>query len=222
MGGVTRVYDWGPAGGGAPDALVLMLHGVGADGQDLISLAPLWADAAPGALFASPDAPQPCDMAPFGRQWFSLQDRAPEALLREVKASAPVLTDFIAGQLATHALPYDRLVLMGFSQGAMMALYVAPRLPGCIAGVLAYSGALLWEDDGAARRPPVCLVHGEADEVVPASAHRYARATLEKQGFAVSGHTTPALGHGIDEAGISAGADFLRAVLDHTLGKKSR
>lgn len=198
-----------------------MLHGVGADGQDLISLAPLWADAAPGALFVSPDGPEPCDMAPFGRQWFSLTDRSPDALLAELRRAEPVVRDFVAQQLAKYALPYDRLVLMGFSQGAMTALYAAPRLPERIAGVLAYSGALLWEDAGAAHRPPVCLVHGQADEVVPPSAHRYAHATLEKQGFAVSGHTTPALGHGIDEAGISAGADFLRAVLDHTLGKKS-
>lgn len=194
-----------------------MLHGVGADGQDLISLAPALGTAVPGAAFASPDAHQPCDMAPpgmmAGRQWFSLQSRAPADLLREVRASAPVLTDFIAQQLEKYGLGYDRLVLMGFSQGSMMSLYVAPRLPGRIAGVLAYSGALLWEDEGAAHTPPVRLIHGEADDVVPVSAYRYARRALEKHGFDVSGHATPGLGHGIDEAGIESGADFLRSVL---------
>jgi phospholipase/carboxylesterase len=190
-----------------------MLHGVGSDGADLISLAPLWSAAAPGALFLSPDAPEPCDMAPFGRQWFSLKDRDPQVLLQEVRRAAPTLQKSISTHLAQYQVSYSRLVLMGFSQGSMMALFAAPRLPSAVAGVMAYSGALLWEPEGAQHRPPVLLIHGEADDVVPLSAHRYAKQTLAANGFSVAGHTTPGLGHGIDQAGIEAGAAFLAQAL---------
>src|ERR671910_2370048 len=109
----------GPLAGGAPRQLVVLLHGVGADGQDLIGLAPMLAEKLPHALFIAPDGPQPCDMAPYGRQWFSLQDRRPAALLAGVKRAAPLLDAFLDELLERHGLDEGRLALLGFSQGTM-------------------------------------------------------------------------------------------------------
>ena len=162
--------QWGPAAGGPPASLIVLLHGVGADGHDLIELAPLLAPLLPQTLFIAPDAPEPCDLAPFGRQWFSLADRRPEALLAGVARAAPVLDAYLDGLLAQYGLTADRLALLGFSQGTMLALHAAPRRPAPLAAVLGYSGALI--DDGrlaAEHRsaPPVLLIHGDADEVIP-------------------------------------------------------
>src|SRR5215469_5079921 len=135
-----------PASGGAPRQLVILLHGLGADGNDLIGLAPYWAPLLPEAEFVSPDAPFPCDMAPFGRQWFSLQDRSPAAILAGVRASAPILDAFLDDALAARELAPAQLALVGFSQGTMMSLYVAPRRTAPVAGVVGYSGALVGTD----------------------------------------------------------------------------
>ena len=162
-----------PRAGGPPRQLVVLLHGVGADGNDLIGLAPALAERLPHAAFVAPDAPEPCDMAPYGRQWFSLRDRRPAALLAGAAASAPRLDAFLDGALARHGLANHQLALLGFSQGTMMALFVAPRRAPSIAAVLGFSGALLGAGRLAAEtrsRPPVLLVHGAADEVVPLEA----------------------------------------------------
>jgi phospholipase/carboxylesterase len=202
----------GPAGGGPADALVVLLHGLGADGNDLIGLAPQLGQVLPGAAFASPHAPFPCDMAPYGRQWFSLQDRAPAALLAGVRMAAPILDGFIDGELARLGLGDERLALVGFSQGTMMALFVAPRRAKACAAVLGYSGALVGPEllaEEIASRPPVQLVHGAADEVVPFQAMAAAVAALEANGVAVRSAARPGLGHGIDPEGLALGARFL-------------
>jgi len=115
-------------------ALVVFLHGLGADGNDLISLAPLLESVLPDTAFASPHAPFPCDMAPLGRQWFSLQDRDPDVLLAGVQAAAPLLNAFLDQELKAHGLSDERLALVGFSQGTMIALHVALRRPRPCAG----------------------------------------------------------------------------------------
>ena len=107
--------------------LIVLLHGVGADGQDLIGLAPALAGFLPHAAFVAPNGPEPCDMAPFGYQWFSLQDRRPEALRRGVQAAAPLVDAFLDDELERHGLEDRQLALVGFSQGTMTALHVAPR-----------------------------------------------------------------------------------------------
>jgi len=205
----------GPRHGAAPGSarsLVVLLHGLGADGNDLISLAPLLAQQLPQAAFVSPHAPFPCDMAPFGRQWFSLQDRDPAALLGGVRLAAPVLGAFLDAELARHGLGDDRLALVGFSQGTMMALFVALRRAEPCAAVVGYSGALIGAEvlpDDIASRPPVLLVHGEADEVVPVRALSAAVTALQANGVPVESETRRGLGHGIDERGLALGADFL-------------
>jgi phospholipase/carboxylesterase len=205
--------QFGPASGGKPDSLVLLLHGVGADGFDLIDLAPVWAEALPHTLFIAPHAPFPFQGAPFGRQWFDIMDRTPARLEAGLRHAAGILGEFTHAKLAELGLGGDRLALMGFSQGAMMGLFAGLRgavpAPACI---LAYSGALLAPESFAAEvtaRPPVLLVHGEADEVVPAIASRQAARALQAEAVPHELLLRPDLGHGLDDAGLAAGTALL-------------
>ncbi len=205
--------SWGPADGGAPRGLVVLLHGLGADGFDLIDLAPLWGRAVPGALFVAPHAPEACDLAPYGRQWFSVQDRTPARMLAGVRAAAGTLSAWLDAEQARLGLAPGQLALMGFSQGAMTALFCGLRRDPPPAAILGYAGRLLGAEAlGAelAARPPVLLVHGEADEVVPAEASRAAEAALRALGVAVAASYRPGLGHALDDAGLSEGALFLQ------------
>jgi len=205
-----------PRSGGNAAAVVVLLHGVGADGHDLEGLAPALAKVLPDAAFYAPHAPYPCDMAPFGRQWFSLQDRRPQTLLAGVQAVAPTLQQYLDMLLTHHGLAHDRLALLGFSQGAMLALHLAPRLPRPLAAVLAYSGALIDTtglDQPEIQRPPILLVHGDQDEIVPVQNHHAAVAALKGAGFNVQAMVRPGLGHGIDPEGLEAGSRFLKEAL---------
>ncbi|MGE0723866.1 MAG: alpha/beta hydrolase [Alphaproteobacteria bacterium] len=206
-----------PAAGGAPQEIVLLLHGLGADGEDLIGLAPYIAQHRPHARFLAPNAPYPCDMAPYGYQWFSLQDRTPAMMLAGAEAAAPLLDSFIDEALAEAALPDDRLVLVGFSQGTMMSLHVAPRRPRAVAGIVGFSGALLAPERLAAdarSKPPVLLIHGDADPIVPFQAMAVAERALGEGGFDVRTERRPGLPHSIDEPGIRRAVAFIAETLD--------
>ncbi|MCA3393590.1 MAG: prolyl oligopeptidase family serine peptidase [Roseomonas sp.] len=214
--------QYGPASGGKPDSLVLLLHGVGADGFDLIDLAPVWAEVLPNALFIAPHAPFPFQGAPFGRQWFDIMDRTPARLEAGLRHAAGILGDFTRAKLAELDLGGDRLALMGFSQGAMVALFAGLRgaVPAS-ACILAYSGALLAPESFAAEvtsRPPVLLVHGEADEVVPAMASRQAARALQAEAVPHELLLRPELGHGLDDAGLAAGTALLARSLPRIAG----
>ncbi len=207
---------FGPAAGGKPEQLVILLHGVGADGADLIALAPHWAEALPHAVFISPHAPYPYDMAPFGYQWFSLMERDPEALLAGVRLAAPMLEAFIGSALDERGLAAHRLALVGFSQGTTMALHVGLRRAEPVAAIVGYSGALIGPDVLAREiksRPPVLLVHGDQDPIVPVQALPAAAAALKAQGVSVETHVRPGLGHGIDADGLALGRRFLERAL---------
>lgn len=204
---------WGPASKGRIKGIVFLLHGVGADGHDLIDLAPRWSQAVPDALFISPHAPTPYQGAPFGRQWFDLSDRSPARLEAGVRAVAPVLDAAIARECAAAGIPETHVMLMGFSQGAMTALFCGLRRATPPAAILAYSGLLLGPESLGAElggRPPVLLVHGEVDEVVPVAGSRAAERQLRDAGVPVEAIYSPRLGHGIDDAGLSAGAISLQ------------
>lgn len=202
-----------PTSGGKAKQLVIFLHGLGADGNDLISLSQEFSRTLPDAHFISPNAPFPCDMAPFGYQWFSLQDRNPEKILAGVKNAAPILNGFIDAKLEELSLGDKDLALVGFSQGTMMSLYVSLRRPESCAGVLGYSGALVGAETMAEEiksRPPICLLHGTADMVVPYQCMTAAQEIFTKTGIDVECYTCEGLGHGIDMAGIEIGRKFLQ------------
>lgn len=196
--------------------MVILLHGLGANGADLIDLARYWEKALPDTVFVSPDAPFPCDMAPYGFQWFSLQDRSPESMLAGLKKAVPILNEFINKMLEQYDVPDEKLALAGFSQGTMMSLYAAPRREKRIAGVLGYSGALIGAETLAVEgvhKVPMHLIHGDMDSVVPVQAYHMAKAALVNSGFPVTGGVTRGLVHSIDEDGIESGAGFLQSVL---------
>ncbi|EWY39615.1 phospholipase [Skermanella stibiiresistens SB22] len=205
-----------PASGGPAKQLVILLHGVGADGDDLISLADYWGTLLPDAEFISPNAPDPCDMSPYGFQWFSLLDRSMPALTEGVKRVAPVIDAFIDSALAERGLMADKLALVGFSQGTMTSLYVALRRSDSVAAVLGYSGSLLAPELLATEiksRPPVLLVHGDADQVVPPRSLPAAQSILQSVGVPVEVEVRPGLGHGIDQEGLTRGGFFLKRAL---------
>lgn len=201
-----------PSAAGTARRLVILLHGYGADGNDLIGLAPHWARLLPDAAFVSPHAPFPCELGPFGRQWFGFESRDPAALLAGTQAAAGILDGFIDSELARYGLDASRLALVGFSQGTMMALHVALRRAQPVAAVVGYSGSLVAPERLGAEitaRPPVLLIHGDADQVVPYAALATARQALEAAGVPVTAETRPGLAHGIDEAGLALGGRFL-------------
>jgi phospholipase/carboxylesterase len=200
----------------APKSMVILLHGYGANGQDLLDLGTEWQTALPDTVFISPDAPDPCEMSPVGYQWFSLSDWSPLSLSAGATRAAPWVNTFIDEQLARYNLSEDRLALVGFSQGTMMALYAGLRRPQQIAGVLGYSGALICTEDWNythIQKPPICLVHGINDNVVPVAAYYHAVQTLEGAGFTVDGHPLHGLMHGINQYGMEVGQEFLTRVL---------
>lgn len=201
-----------PASGAAAKQLVILLHGLGADGNDLIALAPHLAQNLPDAHFIAPDAPFPCDMAPYGRQWFSLQDRDPAVMLSGIRMAAPILDGFIDKQTERFGLDAGSVALVGFSQGTMMSLHVAPRRPEPLAAVVGFSGALLAGEalsEEARSKPPVLLIHGDADEVVPVQATPAAAGALQDAGFTVETLICPGVPHSIDPAGLRRAIDFL-------------
>jgi phospholipase/carboxylesterase len=205
--------SWGPASKATPRQLVILCHGVGADGHDLIDLAPYWAKALPNAVFVAPHGPEPFDMAPVGRQWFPIGDLNPAKFGAGVRRAAPKLDAFIDRQLVRYELPETAYALMGFSQGAMTALFTGLRRPHAPRAILAFSGGLI---DPAAllaemrNRAPVLLAHGEIDNVVPASYSRDAGTALQAAGVPVETVFSPKLAHGIDDIMLTAGALFLQ------------
>ena len=209
-----------PASGEKPAQLVILLHGVGADGNDLIGLAPFFQRVLPEAAFVSPNAPFAFDMAPpsmgyGGYQWFSLQDMGPLARLKGVTAAAPILDNFIDDMLEETGLAEVNTALIGFSQGTMMALHVGLRRERQLAGIVGFSGMLCGPELLSAEirsRPPVLLVHGEADELLPVEALQAAVRGLEAAGVNVRYASRPGLGHGIDDEGLRLGMGFLAEI----------
>lgn len=205
-----------PASGGPARHLVVLLHGYGSDGNDLIALGQSWRALLPDAAFVAPNAPEPCPGNPQGYQWFELQTREFSEMWHGVNRAAPVLDAFLDRELAGLGLADGNLALVGFSQGTMMALHVGLRRRAPAAAVLGYSGTLAGPDklEGAAVvRPPVMLVHGDADEVMPFHGMFIAAQAMAKAGLAVEWHLSPGVAHGIDPAGLEIGGAFLKRSL---------
>ncbi len=186
----------------------MLCHGLGADGHDLIDLAPAWSHAVPDALFVSVDAPFPHESG-FGRQWWSVADRTPAVMEAGVRRAAGFLDAFIDAELERLGLPAEVYALMGFSQGAMTVLFTGLRRAVAPRAILAFSGALVAPESLAAElvnRAPVLLVHGEADDVVPVQRSRDAEGALRAANVPVEAAYVPRLGHGIDDTGLAMGA----------------
>ncbi|MEM7619502.1 MAG: dienelactone hydrolase family protein [Pseudomonadota bacterium] len=202
-----------PVSGGKAEHLIVLLHGYGADGNDLIGLASHWQSALPNAVFVSPNAPEPCAMNPFGgRQWFPLTLRDTDEYWRGVQSAAPSLNAFLDAELKKHNLTDEKLGLVGFSQGTMMALHVGLRrtvAPGAIVG---YSGLLAGPEhlqNEIKSRPPVYLIHGDQDDVIPVAALPLATKALQDVDINVQTHIAQGIGHGIDETGLQLAGKFL-------------
>lgn len=208
-----------PANGQAPDAAVVLLHGYGSDGNDLISLAPYWQPVLPGALFLSPNAPEPAAMTGFGHQWFAIDwsgDRLASRQTGVIKAR-PVVVDFLTDLWSQTGITPARTILGGFSQGAMMALHVGTSLPADqqLMGVVGASGAFLPPEGFGGpdlARPPICLVHGDRDDVVDHQHSVDADSVLTNAGFDVTFHTSRGTGHGISPDGLDVITKFLTRV----------
>jgi len=205
-----------PRSGGKPKQLVMLLHGWGADGPNLIDLADGFAGALPDAQFIAPNAPFECEVNPYGYQWFSLNNRQPQHMFDGVSKAAEIFNIFLDEQLKSLGLDNSKLALVGFSQGTMTALHVALRRTPQIAAVVGFSGSLIGAEQLAKEiisRPPVCLIHGNADDVVPYAALGQAEAALKAQGVSVASHTRPFVGHSIDMEGVKIAGEFLAKYL---------
>ncbi|NVK19102.1 MAG: dienelactone hydrolase family protein [Methylocystaceae bacterium] len=211
--------------------LVIMLHGFGADGADLISLAPFFQQQLPDTIFHSPNGPQACELSPLGRQWFSLakydseylrrntatQDIAFEAMYDGALEAAPIIESYIDDLMSQYKLSRQNVILMGFSQGTMMALHVGLRQQTPFAGIIGFSGALV----GASHLKreltspcPILLIHGEADEMLPVHAVDLAAQGLQNVNLTPTVLKRPALPHSIDEEGALAAALFMKEQLN--------
>jgi len=202
---------------GTAKQLVVFLHGYGADGNDLIDIGRAWAVPLPDAAFVSPHAPRPCGQAPSGREWFPLTMRDPGERWRGVTMAEPGLQTFLDAELARASLPPSALALVGFSQGTMIALHVGLRRAVMPAAIVGYSGLLALPDNAdpatvAAEiksRPPVLLVHGDQDPLIPIDALFHAAQGLAALEVPVEWHISAGVGHGIDQEGLRHGGEFL-------------
>lgn len=204
-----------PASGELPSQAVVLLHGYGSDGNDLIGLAPHWQGILPGAVFVSPNAPEPCRSSGAGFQWFDIAFDGDRLASRQlgVAQARPVLLEFLDDLWRQSGLGPENTILVGFSQGAMMALHAGLSLDRPLMGIIAFSGALVPPTgfvDPAREKSRVCLVHGDMDGVVDPALSAEADAVLRQAGHAVSYHVSPGVGHGIAPDGLAFATDFIR------------
>lgn len=207
-----------PSSGQPATSLVIFLHGFGADGNDLIGISDRWAQSLPNTAFASPHAPEPCAGAPMGRQWFNLTMRDPKEFLDGVTAAKPILERFIMDETQRLNIGLNKVALVGFSQGTMMALHTGLRLAQPLAGIVGYSGLLAGPETLKAdtlNPCPITLVHGAMDDVIPVQALYQAVNSLGGVDIPVEWHVAQRIGHGIDEDGIQIGLSHLRRVLSN-------
>ena len=213
-----NIYRQNPAAGGNANKLIVFLHGYGADGKDLIDLANPFGMALPNASFISPDAPHQCAMSPQGRQWFPIEEIPKGA----IKASVGLL-DLIENEAKKLNLTFKDVILIGFSQGAMMSMQCLLINHEQLGAIIGYSGALREENIEAANDQilngkhkfadtPILLVHGEKDEIVPIQSLERSKILLNKIGFNVQTLSRQNLAHGIDPEGIRKGMDFLKSL----------
>jgi phospholipase/carboxylesterase len=200
-----------PRSSGPVKQLVLLLHGYGADGEDLIGLGEPLGDALPDALFAAPNAPARCAQNPFGFEWYPLDfGDMQESVRIGTPTARAAIVEYLEDLWARTGLGAAETFLVGFSQGAMMALHAGLTLSEPVRGIVSFSGALVPPEDFArAPKVPVCLIHGELDQVVDPARSREAAEVLDARGYEVSVHVSRGLAHGISPDGLAFATAFL-------------
>lgn len=212
-----------PKDGAKADRLVIFVHGYGANGDDLIGLAPYFQKVMPTAAFASPNAPERVPGQPFGYQWFGITRLDPQLMAAGADSAAPILNAFIDEELARLGLDGTRLALVGFSQGTMMSLHVGLRRAVQPAAILGYSGALVAPERLASEmtvRPPIALIHGDSDPMVPVTRLQEAVNTIGATGLPVRWHVSRGVGHSIDPEGLHLGVGFLKDAFEGALAEE--
>lgn len=216
---------------GITKQLVVFLHGYGADGNDLIAIGKQWQAWLPDAAFASPHAPEPCPGAPRGKQWFALGSaREQSDRWAGVNTAQPGLDAFLDAELARSGLDPSKLALVGFSQGTMMALHVGLRRARAPAAILGFSGTLVGPEHLASATarsasgapPPVLLVHGDQDDVIPVDALFMSAEELGKANIPCQWHLSGGVAHGIDNGGLLHGGLFLAKSFGVRVERKTR
>ncbi|HLW91354.1 MAG TPA: dienelactone hydrolase family protein [Roseiarcus sp.] len=211
---------------GKAKQLVVLLHGYGADGSDLIEIGRQWRALLPDAAFVAPHAPEPCAASPMGRQWFALTMRDPDERWRGVVKAGPIVDAFLDAELAKSGLDDSRLALVGFSQGTMLALHVGLRRRRAPAAILGYSGVLVGPEhlseakarDARGAPPPILLAHGDQDQLIPFDALFDSAEELAKAGIPCQWHLSVGIGHGIDDGGLRHGGLFIAKGLGFRAG----
>jgi phospholipase/carboxylesterase len=221
-----------PAKSGQTNQLVVFLHGYGADGNDLIEIGRQWQRWLPDAAFIAPNAPEACAQSPVGRQWFGLTFRDPHERWRGVTQAGPGLDAYLDAELEILGLPPSKLALVGFSQGTMMALHVGLRRAAAPAAIVGYSGMVVLEEGkgpdslkGQVRsKPPILLVHGDQDQVIPLDALFVTADSLAAAEVPCEWHLSLGMAHGIDGEGLRQGGLFLARAfgLPHPEGATAR
>ena len=225
-GEIAGATDWAPytgapldgprrgAASGDAQHLIVLLHGYGADGQDLFSLSDILAERLPSAAFAAPNAPERSAANPLGYQWFPIpwiDGSSQEQMKTGFLASATALNTYLDDELARHGVAPENLALVGFSQGTMMSLEIGPRRPKQISGIVGFSGRAAIDDriGSAPHRPPVLLIHGDRDDVIPVSDLYKTHGALGAAGFSTRMHVSVGVGHGIAPDGLALAVQFL-------------
>ena len=216
---MTRVLQAGRKAplSGSTRSVVVFVHGYGANGEDLLGLADPLSEHLPDTLFVAPDAPETCAGSPMGFQWFPIpwiDSSSEEEAERGLLAAAGDLNAFLDALMVDEDVLPEQVVLFGFSQGTMMSLHVVPRREDAIAGVVGFSGRVLSPElltDQVLSRPPILLVHGDADDVVPVQSMPEAVDSLQNANFKeVFAHIMKGTGHGIAPDGLSVALAFMR------------
>lgn len=190
--------------------LIVLMHGLGSNGEDLESLIPFLEPYLPNTEFFSPNGIEPCDLFPFGFQWFSLQDRDEKIMLKELERTSGAIRSMIESKAKSLSIDLSNVILMGFSQGTMTSLYLALTSNIAYKAVIGFSGSLIMPNNITQKNTPICLIHGAEDDVVPASAMELARNKLANEGIEAKTHLYHDLAHSIDLRGLKTAIAFIK------------
>lgn len=197
---------------GSTKSLMVLLHGLGSNGDDLFSLVPYLAPKLPDTHFFAPDGIESCDMFPAGYQWFSLQDRSHDKIASELARAYPIVSKMIEEKAESLGLTKQNVILFGFSQGTMLSLFMSLSSDESYKAVIGFSGRLYMPEKVQNHKTPICLVHGAEDEVVPIESLAHAKENLEKIGIKIHDLTVPNLVHSIDMMGLEFAMKFLHNI----------